>query len=71
MCLSSKIHVGTFPVGMVSSRLHMPRRVSVCMRPSTSTPPSGVLVVHHVLPRHVGLCVGHKHPTTLWVAQAP
>ena len=47
----------------------MPRRVSTCVRPYTSTPPSGVLVVHHVPPRHVGLGVGRKSPTTLWVAR--
>ena len=32
----------------------MPRHISMCMRPNTSTPPSGVLVVHHVPPCHVG-----------------
>ena len=36
----------------------MPRRFAVCMQPNTSTPPSGVLVVHHMPPRHVGLLVG-------------
>ena len=49
---------------------HMPRRVSVCVRPNTSTPPSSFLVVHHAPPRHAGLHVGRKPPTTLRVACA-
>ena len=47
----------------------MPRRVSVCVRPNTSIPPSGVLVVHPVPPGPVGLRVGRKPPATLWVAR--
>ena len=35
---------------------HMPRRVSVCVRPNCSTTPRVVLVVRH-LPHHVAMCV--------------
>ena len=40
---------------------HMPRRVSVCVRPKCSTPPHVVLVVHHP-PPHAAACVRPTHP---------
>ena len=39
---------------------HMPRRVSVCLRPNCSTHRHVVLVVHH-LPPHAAACIGPNY----------
>ena len=43
---------------------HMPRRVSMCVRPNCPTPPRVVLVVHHLSP-HAAVCVGGWAAKTL------
>ena len=45
---------------LVQALHHMPRPVSMCVRPNCSTPPHVVLVVYHQ-PPHAAMCVGPNY----------